>query len=162
MTNQPNTGHGRHNIQAAGVMFAAVIAMSLFPVVIIRSGGIEAPFSFNSAWRLGSAFGSLLFLLVFYRSVLLNREVLSLAGRNAGSWTLLAAVPTSFDYALFSAATGFLDASISAVLFEVWPIILILLASFLLRRSRTELSGTVGAAVRLRLRFQGRLTVVAH
>ena len=124
---------GGHGLRAAVFMFAAVIAISFTPLAIIKGGGIDAPFSFNFVWRMGSAFGSLLFLYVFYRSVLLDRAVLSLAARSSMSWMLLGAIPTSFDYALFSAATGFLDASVSAVLFEVWPIILILLASFLLR-----------------------------
>ena len=114
-------------------MLSAVFLTSFIPLVIIKAGGLESPFFFNSAWRLGSAFGSLLLLLVFFPSLLRNRDVLSRAAQNSLGWIALASLPTSLDYALFSAATTFLDPSISAVIFEVWPIIVIFLASRLLR-----------------------------
>ena len=126
-------GGVRQNRQATGFMLGAVLLLSLVPLVIVLGDGPESPFLFNAVWRLGSAVGCLLILLLFYRSVLLNTEVISLVGRSVKSWIFLGAVILSFDYALFSWSANFIDVSVSAILFELWPLLLIPLTAWLLR-----------------------------
>ena len=135
ITHQTSNGGGR-NLQATGFMLAAVLLYSFAPVAIVLGGGPESPFLFNAVWHLGSAVGCLLILLTFYRSVLLNAEVISLAGRNVKSWIFLGAVILSFEYALFSWSTNYIDVSISAILFDLWPLLLIPLTAWLLREGR--------------------------
>lgn len=131
--NGDRRGGVRQNRQATGFMLGAVLLFSFVPLVIVLGGGPESPFLFNAVWRLGVAIGFLLILLLFYRSVLLNGKVLTLAWRSIKSWSLLFALPHAVEYALFSLSTNFIDVSISAVLLELWPLFIIVLAAWLLR-----------------------------
>ena len=129
-----NGNRGGQNLLAAGIMLGAVLIYSFAPVAIVSGGGPESPFLFNAVWWLGVAVGILLILLLFYRSVLLNAEVLALAGQSLKSWIFLGAVITSFSYALFSWSTNFIDVSISAVLLELWPLLFVALMAWLFRK----------------------------
>lgn len=113
-------------------MLGAVLFYSFIPLAIARGGGVESPFLFNAGFRFGATAGCLLFLLVFYRPLLLNRSFWAAAGVGAVSWTALFSVLNSLEYALFSASVRFVDVSISAVLFDLWPIFIILLIAWLL------------------------------
>lgn len=114
-------------------MLGAVLLYSFAPVAIVLGGGPETPFLFNAVWQLGSAVGCLLILLLFYRSVLLNTEVISLVGRSIKNRFFWGGVLLSFEYALFSWSANFIDVSISAILFELWPLLLIPLTAWLFR-----------------------------
>ena len=72
-------------------------------------------------------------MLALCRSLILNQVVLSLAARQAPSWTILWAAVANFDYLLFAWATRFVDVSIAAVLLETWAVFFILLTGWLLR-----------------------------
>lgn len=145
-------GGVRQNRKATGFMLGAVLLYSFAPVAIVLGGGPEAPFLFNAVWQLGSAVGCLLILLLFYRSVLLNTEVISLVGRSIKNRFFWGGVLLSFEYALFSWSANFIDVSISAILFELWPLLLIPLTAWLLRE---------GGAYRKNIRYLIPFLVVA-
>ena len=128
-----NGNNGGQNLKATGFMLVAVLIFSFVPLAIVLGGGPGSPFLFNAVWRLGVAVGILLFLLLLYRSVLLNAEVLALAGRSIKSRFFWGAVILSFSYALFSWSSNLIDVSISAILFELWPLLFIALAAWLFR-----------------------------
>ena len=113
-------------------MLVSVLFFSFIPLAIARGGGIESPFLFNAGWRFGVAAGCLLFLLAFYRPLLLSKSFWAAAGVGAVSWSAFWSLFVSLDYALFSASARFIDVSISAVLFELWPILMIVLIARLL------------------------------
>ena len=124
--------HG--NLTAASYMLVSVLAYSFIPLVIARSGAADSPFLFNSVWRFGLTIGCLVTLLVFYWQVLVNREVLSLIVRGIFSWTIFFATIQSFENALFAWATRFIDISVANILFELWPILFILLTAWLFQQ----------------------------
>ena len=43
----------RGDLRGVGTMLVAVLAWSLVPLVFAVSGGLDSPFLFNAAWRIG-------------------------------------------------------------------------------------------------------------
>ena len=125
-------GGVRQNRKAAAFMLVSVLVFSFIPLAIVRGGGIESPFLFNAGWRFGVAAGCLLFLLAFYRPLLLSKSFWAAAGVGAVSWPAFWSLFVNLDYALFSTSARFVDVSISAVLFELWPILMIVIIARLL------------------------------
>ena len=142
-------------------MLAAVLAWSIVPLVFARSGGIESPFLFNAAWRLGIAVSGLLIFWVFFRPIILNRLVWTTIRRHLLRWAMLLAVLNSFQYALFSWATRFIDVSIAAVLLELWPIMVILFMARLLTAQRGYRKNITSILPLLAVAFAGLGFVVA-
>ena len=54
----------------------------------------------------------------------------------------IGALLNPLEYAFFSAAAGFIDAAVAAVLLELWPILLVLLAAWLFRRDQVYRQNT--------------------
>ena len=120
-----------------GYMLIVSIAFSLIPLVVHLAGGAQAPFLFNAWLRTGVAVACLLFLIIFFRSGHLRGEDVVLIGRRLFVWPASApmiwAVVGSLDYALFAWSTGFIDITVAAILFEMYPVGIILFASWLFR-----------------------------
>ena len=93
-------------------MMVAVAIYSIAPLVIVRSGGIAAPFYFSAIWRFGSACGTLVLLFLFFRPLLLDRRTLTFSAHSAISRYTLAAIPDGLTYGLFAAATELIDPAI--------------------------------------------------
>ena len=121
------------NGAGAAFMLLAVIGFSLIPLLVAGGSGAESPFLFSAALRLGLGFGHVVFLSIFFGSFLRDRTVLMLISQRAFSWSMLFVVLNQFEYGLFAWATRFVDISVAAVLFESWPIFLILLTALLFR-----------------------------
>ena len=117
------------NLPAIGYMSAAVLIFSLVPLVIVEVDGAENPFLFNAGWRLGASVGCVLVLLVFWRPLILDRGVLLFSLRRTVSWAIFWGAVGCFDYGFFTWSTRFIDVSVSAILFELWPIPFILIVS---------------------------------
>ena len=113
-------------------MLLAVLTWSFVPLLIKVSGGLESPFLFNAVWRVGVAIAGLLICLREFRLVFLNKDVWDAIRKRLVRFAILCAVLNSFQYALFSWSTHFVDVSIAAVLLELWPIMVILLLAKLL------------------------------
>ena len=130
---------GSRNLVAVAYMSAAVLAYSLVPLVVSRSGGAEAPFLFNSLLRIGVSGGCLFFLLLFFRRTLFDSQNLLTIRDHTLAWEhnkfLLLTVVGNLNYAMFAWSVKFLDIAVSSVLFETWPAIMIFLAAWLFRRS---------------------------
>ena len=150
----------KRNRLAVGYMFLAIICASLSPLVISVSGASESPFLFNGGWRLGTLVAYLMFLAAFYSPLLRNRETLSLIVRRTFSWTMLIIVIVNFDFALFVWSTQFIDISVAAILFEIWPIILIFLMLRLLKEEGRYRRITLGMFLMLAVSFIGFVFVV--
>ena len=69
--------------------------------------------------------GYILLLGFAYRPLVVNRKVWSLVVRRLLRWPMLAGSASGFDYALFVWSTRFVDVGVAAVLFEVWPLLLV-------------------------------------
>ena len=114
-------------------MLAAVMGFSFIPVVIGVGTGAENPFLFNMGWRLGVLAGCLSFLGFRYRPLLFDRRIAALSWRRIFTRPMLLVIFGSFQFAIFTWSTRFIDISLAAVLLETWPIILIVLTARLFR-----------------------------
>ena len=121
------------NTAGTGFMLTAVASYSLIPLLVANGSGSNNPFLFGAGMGLGSTIGQALFLAAFFRESLFDRTVLSIIFRRLLTWTMLFVIVTQLDYGLFALSTRFVDVSIAAILFETWPIFLIILTAFLFR-----------------------------
>ncbi len=119
-------------------MLSAVFCYSWIPLVIALTGGADNPFLFSGAWRLGALLTYVAFLKVMY-GPLLNRDTFALIARRFLSakyrWLVLLTFASTADYALFALSVRFIDVPVTAVLFELWPIVAMLVLARLYGRS---------------------------
>lgn len=114
-------------------MLLSVVSYSLVPVLIASGGGVSSPFLFVAALRLGQFGGHTAFVVLFFRDVLFNRTALSIIAPRILTWSMFFVVINNLDYGFFALATRFVDISVAAILYETWPIALILLTALLFR-----------------------------
>ena len=119
------------NRLAASYMLASVVGLSLIPLIVASGKGAQSPFLFNAFWRVGLCAGCFVFLFVLYRDLIINRSVLACIRHHLFRWTMLFLIMNNFQMALLSISSGFVNISISAVLFETWPIFLVILMGWL-------------------------------
>ena len=131
----PNLARDRliGNRVAVGYMLAAVTLFSSLPLVIAWGGGGKTPFLFNAAMSAGVVLGCIVFIAVRYPSLALNGANLRLIARRAFHPMIGLSIVANFNFALFAWSTRYVDVSISAILFETWPIFIILIADRLFR-----------------------------
>ena len=115
------------NRLAISYMLLAVTLFSSLPLVIERGGGGQTPFLFNAGMNAGVALGCLVFMAALYRRLVFNPVSLRVIGRRVLDVKLALSVVANFNFAFFAWSTRFVDVSVAAILFETWPILLILL-----------------------------------
>ena len=153
---------GAQNGLAVGLMLVAVGGASLIPLVIKWGGGEESPFLFNSGWRLGTGVGCLLVLVTFFRSLVRAEWRVLWAYRvRLVSWPFLCAVLGTLDYGLFALSIRFVDVSVSTVLVETHPVMLVVLLVWMNRRGRRYRGNAGGVFLLLVVCFGGFLFLLA-
>ena len=116
-------------------MLVAAFGYSWAPLLIAWGNGSDNPFFFNAGWRLGVVAGCLCVLLVGYRKLLTNKEAMRfVAGRVVSWWIALTVLCANFDYALLAWSATFIDISMSAIIFEVYPIFVMFIMSAVMNR----------------------------
>lgn len=125
----------RSNRNGAGtaLMILSVASYSLVPLLLARGGGIDSPFLFMAGLRLGQFCAHGAFLIVFFKDVLFDKAALTIVVQRILTWSMLFLVINNLDYIFFAVAIGFVDVSVAAILYETWPIALILLTALLFR-----------------------------
>ena len=145
----------RGSLVGTGYMLLAVGGFSLIPLVVGWGDGRENPLLFNAGWRAGVVLGCLFFLLSGNMALTRSRAVWRHVRQRTLGWPMLFVVVGSFQFALFTWSTRFMDISMAAVLLETWPILLIVLTGRLFRRERrfdgTSSAGVDGRLIRRRL-----------
>ena len=132
------TLEGRGDRSAVGYMLISVAVSSMAPLMIAVVGVGHVPFLFTAAMQVGGMSGYLFLLFARYRSLLVDPRVwaavrghvLRLDHRTI--WFFLGVV-SGLDYALFVWSTRFIDISVTTILFETWPLFLVLLMAVLYR-----------------------------
>ncbi len=123
-------------------MLLALLGYSFVPLLIIWSRGSESPFLFNGCLTLGLVFSYLPYILVMHRDLLAERRFYSLVWRrlfphgrilSSSSIAFFLMVVNNFEFALYSWSARFVDISVTAILFETWPIVLVFLIGWLYR-----------------------------
>ena len=113
-------------------MLIAVFGYSLTPVVVAFASDVS-PFLFNAAWRLGLVLG-LSVVIAWRRAVFSTPGVRGVVLRRLRSPAIVAAVVSNFDYALFVLSTMVIDISVATVIFETWPMWMILTLAWIYRK----------------------------
>ena len=117
---------------AVGLVFCFVFLSSFFPVLIAK-WGTESPFLFATAWQAGAVIGMLAMLVIGYRALFFNRSVWRLLLGRTLSWSMLFWMLAQCDGALFAWSAGIIDVTISTVLYQLSPVMTILLIERLFR-----------------------------
>ena len=132
------TLEGRGDRSAVGYMLISVAVSSMAPLMIAVVGVGHVPFLFTAAMQVGGMLGYLFLLLARYRSLLVDPRVWAavrghvLRLDHRAIWFFLGIV-SGLDYALFVWSTRFIDISVTTILFETWPLFLVLLMAVLYR-----------------------------
>ena len=113
-------------------MVGAVLGYSLTPLVVVLAGG-DSPFLFNAGWRLGLVIGFMTFAWARYRPALQIPSVISDIRGALKSPAILATAISNFDYALFVMATMTIHVTAATVVFETWPLWMILMLALAYR-----------------------------
>ena len=149
-------------------MLAVVVLGTAAPLGVSLSGATRFPFFFAAAMQLGGVLGYLVFLFLVYRVFLLDRRVFRvvrghlLGGPGIGTFWFLLVVVSGLEYVLFVWSVRFVDVSVSAVFFEgFWPLLVILMLYLLYRGTGRYPPVTFGMGVMLLLAFAGFFLVVA-
>ena len=121
------------NRVAIGYMLVAVTLFSSLPLVIAWGGGERAPFLFNAAMNAGVVLACLVFMTALYRSLIFNGANLRIIARRIFDIKIGLSIFANFNFAFFAWSTRFVDVSVSAILFESWPIFIILITARLFR-----------------------------
>ena len=152
---------GTGNGSAVSYMMLTVAGFSMIPLVVAWGGGAENPLLFNSGWRLGVVIGCLFFLPICNGSLLRNRIAWQLIWQRTFSWAMLFVIIGSFQFALFTYSTRFIDIAIAAVLLETWPIFLIILTGQLFKSEHRFRATSVTTFILVALGFGGFILVIA-
>lgn len=121
------------NRVAISYMLVAVTLFSSLPLVIAWGGGERTPFLFNAAMNAGVIIGCLVFMGLLYRSLILNGANLRIIARRIFDPKIALSIAANFNFAFFAWSTRFVDVSVTAILFESWPIFIILITARLFR-----------------------------
>ena len=118
---------GRRTPRAVGYFSVTIIFGSLISLVIAWSDGVESPFLFNSGMTFGVVIGCLFFLFANHRDVVSDRRVLKVIWQRMFHWRIACTTAANFNFAFFAWSASFVDISITAILFEIWPLFVIYL-----------------------------------
>ena len=117
---------GSSDHAAAGYMLVAAVIWAAVPLAIDLGGGTETPFLFNAFWRFGGFVGGAWVLVANYSDLLRDRRVLQHVLNGTLGFSLAYGVIGKFEYALFAWSTQYVPISTTTVLYETWPLILVL------------------------------------
>ena len=154
-SNVKSQGQQDRNRAAAGYMLVAVLGSSLLPLAISIGGGSEAPFLFSASIRLGLLVGSLIFLMVIYKSLFFRWATWVIVLQNIVSLPILLFIIAHFDFTFFALSTRYIDVSVTTILFESWPIFMIFVVGLLFRGERRYQKITIWTISLLAMGFLG-------
>ncbi len=142
-------------------MMLTVAGFSIIPLVVAWGDGAEKPLLFNAGWRFGVVIGCLLFLPIGNGALLRNRIVWQMIWRRIFGWAMLFVIIGSFQFALFTYSTRFIDIAIAAVLLETWPIFLIVFTGRLFKKENRFRATSATTFLLVALGFVGFILVIA-
>ena len=129
------SGVSRQGRLASALMFASVLGYSALSLFVVW-GGVGSPFIFNAAFKIGAAVGCAAFLLTAYRPLLLSKTAWRSIGCRIVGLIMALWICSYFSMAFYAWAVEFVDVSVSAVLYETWTILFIVLMGRLFSGAR--------------------------
>ena len=141
-------------------MFLSVFCYSLVPLLLITLSGVDYPFIFNAVYRFGAVCGALLFLLCFYRDMLLDGLIVRLVWSRMRKMTILLVILPYFSYTAFAWSAAFVDVSLTTVILEFWPVLYIVLTGRMFREEHRFRPLSLSQILLVILGFTGFVFVV--
>ena len=121
---------------ALGLILVCMLCASTVPVAAAFAGDL-APFLFNGFYRVGIGLGCSGLLLAFYRRWVFTSSAWALIRARVFSWPanryLLLGLVNTWDYALLSWSTRYVDPTVSVLIFDSWAISGVALLAFAFR-----------------------------
>ena len=147
------------SIVATGLIAVSVVAYSLVPL-FVAWGGNKSPFVFMTAWNFGMVIACTAFLMTSYRSLFFDADAWRLIWHHLASVSMIIWVIAQFGLVFYAWSTQFVDVSVSLVMFECWPIMLVILTGWLFRHERRYRKITPMTLFFLIVAFLGVICVV--
>ena len=116
------------NSAATVLMITAIMFFALIPL-FISIGQANNPFLTSSAIRVGMVFFCTSVLTIFYYRTLRLEGVLDYIKARIVSKALLLVIIGHFEVVLFALSLRWVDPSATAIIFEIWPILLIFIVA---------------------------------
>ena len=107
-------------------MCLATAVHSLPPLFVELTNGSQAPFLFNTLWRLTAAAGVIVYLLLRHWEII-KRLDYNIIKTKCRTWDFLWGTTFIFDYSLFAWSTRFIETTVSASLISLWAIFYIII-----------------------------------
>ena len=145
---------------ASGLMLASVFLMSFIPLFVAFGGG-GSPLIFNAAWVVGGFVGCALTLLIVFPRMLFSGEVWKVIVSRALSLAMLWWVVGFLNLGLYAWSTQFIDVSVAVMLYEIWPIFLVMLTAWLFRKEARYRKITANTIFPFGFAFLGIVSVIA-
>ena len=114
------------NTVAAIMLFGHALLFSFLPVFVAYAG-TDSPFLFAATMAMAEMVGLMAFLAIRYRALFFDKRVWQLAWKRAPSWIILILAVGCTDIALFAWAASLIDVSVVTVLYQLSPILIVLL-----------------------------------
>ena len=112
-------------------MMVTVACFSVFPVLFKIGGAGESPFLFAGILQLSAGIGMCTVMLFGRKRLQIGPTAFEGIMSQCKTWYMLFAVIASFHFVLFAHGLSFVDVSIAAILYETWPVFLMLIMSFI-------------------------------
>ena len=122
---------GRNWPLPAFYMLVNVVCFSFIPVMFKLGGADESPFFFTGTLLIFAGVFIGVIVLIFKSRLRVRPTAYQGVKSNCLTWSMLFAVIASFDFVLFAVGLAIVDVAIAAILYETWPVFLMLLMSFL-------------------------------
>ena len=130
-------------------MTMAVVSFSAFPVLFKLGGADVSPFLFTGVYQASIGIGMGAVILLLYRKLLLMPAVRKDIGSQCQTWLMFISVIGFCGFALFALGLVFIDVSIAAILYEIWPLFLMLIIARLFNDSERYRPITGGTLIYL-------------
>ena len=144
-------------------MMIAVISFSAFPVFFKLGGADESPFLFTGIWNASVGIGVGAVILRMKREFLLNPAVIEDIKSHCKTWLMLVSVIGLCGFALFAWGLVYVDVSVASILYQTWPLFLIVLISFLFKDSQRYLAISASTVIFVILSLGGvALVILSH
>ena len=150
-----------HELPPVLYMVAAVVSWSTIPAIFKLANGSGSPFLFTSIWLAAEAFVLGAALAMSRHKLLLRPEVAGSVISMFGTRLMMGSFAGQMGFPLFALGLVLVDASIAAVLYETWPIFLMLFMSLLFRNEGRYRAIPNGAVIFSGLSLCGIALVVA-
>ena len=144
-------------------MMIVVISFSVGPILFKLGNAETSPFLFTGIVQgsLGIVMGAV--VLLNQRTLLLDPAVRKDIKSHCKSGLMLASVIGHCGFVLFAVGLSFVDISIAAILYNTWPLFLMVLMSFLFRRSQRYQAISIGTLVFVFMAITGvAMVILSH